>query len=93
MSNLKSLRGYENLRMSDDKIDNSRRGWPRWEQLDDILQESVREESGISYDRPLENDKCGRQKFAPSMVERIVGGHEAVPHSWPWVSLLETKQF
>lgn len=28
--------------------------------------------------------ECGMAHFKPNMVERIVSGNEARPHSWPW---------
>jgi len=34
---------------------------------------------------------CGRPAISPSVSVRVVGGVEAVPHSWPWqVSLQNT---
>ena len=29
-------------------------------------------------------DTCGVPAIAPSVNVRVVGGVEAVPHSWPW---------
>ncbi|CAF4807052.1 unnamed protein product, partial [Rotaria socialis] len=44
---------------------------------------------GISYTRPIESATCGRTQTAPQFSGRIVGGHEATAHSWPWQVLLE----
>ncbi|CAF4469514.1 unnamed protein product [Rotaria socialis] len=33
---------------------------------------------------------CGRQSITPS-TQRIVGGVEAVPHSWPWIVSLQIR--
>ena len=33
---------------------------------------------------------CGRQSIAPA-TQRIVGGVEAIPHSWPWIVSLQVR--
>ncbi|CAF4476143.1 unnamed protein product, partial [Rotaria socialis] len=53
--------------------------------LRDVLRYSLREGfEGISYTRPIPSDTCGRQQISPKFSERILGGFEAVAHSWPW---------
>jgi len=32
--------------------------------------------------------ECGRRPPLP----RVLGGDEAIPHSWPWQAMIETKQ-
>ena len=34
--------------------------------------------------------KCGRQETLP-LMQRIVGGFESVPHSWPWIVSLRVR--
>lgn len=34
---------------------------------------------------------CGTAHFKPNMVERIVSGNEARPHSWPWQVSLQVN--
>ncbi|XP_061913213.1 elastase-1 [Entelurus aequoreus] len=34
---------------------------------------------------------CGTAYFKPNMVERIVSGNEARPHSWPWQVSLQVR--
>jgi len=34
-------------------------------------------------------EACGVPTIAPSVDVRVVGGVEAVPHSWPWVVSLQ----
>ncbi|CAF2143492.1 unnamed protein product [Rotaria magnacalcarata] len=59
-------------------------------ELNDALQQLAGDESdGISYTRPIESPTCGRTQTTPKFEGRIVGGHEAVPHSWPWQVLFE----
>ncbi|CAF2143489.1 unnamed protein product [Rotaria magnacalcarata] len=71
-------------------LENNRRDWSRYQHLRNFLQQSLRAETdGISYTRPIENPKCGRTQTTPKFEGRIVGGHEAVPHSWPWQVLFE----
>ncbi|UJR25226.1 hypothetical protein I4U23_006578 [Adineta vaga] len=36
------------------------------------------------------SNTCGRQTFSPSSY-RIVGGVEAIPHSWPWIVSLRIR--
>ncbi|CAF3154321.1 unnamed protein product [Rotaria socialis] len=58
--------------------------------LRDVLRYSLREGfEGISYTRPIPSDTCGRQQISPKFSERILGGFEAVAHSWPWQVLYE----
>jgi len=33
---------------------------------------------------------CGTPAFPPSVSVRVVGGVEAMPHSWPWQVSLQT---
>jgi secreted trypsin-like serine protease len=33
---------------------------------------------------------CGKPAIKPNLNARIVGGEEAVPHSWPWICLVQT---
>ncbi|CAF1675645.1 unnamed protein product, partial [Adineta ricciae] len=33
---------------------------------------------------------CGRQSITPA-TQRIVGGVEAIPHSWPWIVSLQVR--
>ena len=33
--------------------------------------------------------RCGVPAISPSVSERVVGGVEAVPHSWPWMVSLQ----
>ncbi|CAF0905030.1 unnamed protein product [Rotaria sordida] len=35
-------------------------------------------------------NNCGRQSITPS-TQRIVGGVEAIPHSWPWIVSLQLR--
>jgi secreted trypsin-like serine protease len=35
-------------------------------------------------------NNCGRQSITPSS-QRIVGGAEAIPHSWPWIVSLQVR--
>ncbi|CAF4006284.1 unnamed protein product [Adineta steineri] len=39
---------------------------------------------------PTTTNTCGRQAIIPSN-QRIVGGVEAVPHSWPWTVSLQSR--
>ncbi|KAM4715609.1 elastase-1 [Anableps anableps] len=34
---------------------------------------------------------CGMPHFKPNMIERIVSGNEARPHSWPWQVSLQVR--
>lgn len=35
---------------------------------------------------------CGDPTFPPNLSTRVVGGEDAVPHSWPWqVSMLQSR--
>ncbi len=36
---------------------------------------------------------CGRPAIAPAVAQRIVGGEEAIPHSWPWQVSLQLSGF
>ena len=50
------------------------------------LQHSKRQSTdGINFQRPIEGNQCGQQKFQPKITRRIFGGITAQPHSWPWV--------
>ncbi|CAF3431607.1 unnamed protein product [Rotaria socialis] len=44
----------------------------------------------ISTTRPTIANTCGRQVITPS-YQRIVGGTEAVAHSWPWIVSLQSR--
>src|ERR1700722_15100027 len=35
-------------------------------------------------------NNCGRQSITPS-TQRIVGGIEAIPNSWPWIVSLQLR--
>jgi len=35
---------------------------------------------------------CGRPAILPSVNVRVVGGVEAVPHSWPWQVSLQSSR-
>ena len=39
--------------------------------------------------RPLDSTTCGKQTIAPrsKSISRIFGGTNAIPNSWPWVSV------
>ena len=37
----------------------------------------------------MASDTCGVTAIAPSVSVRVVGGVEAVPHSWPWMVSLQ----
>ncbi|CAF4661929.1 unnamed protein product, partial [Rotaria socialis] len=73
---------------------NHRRHWSSEKNLRDVLRYSLREGfEGISYTRPIPSDTCGRPHISPKFSERILGGFEAVAHSWPWVCLSEICLF
>jgi len=36
--------------------------------------------------------ECGRPIVSPSVNVRVVGGVEAMPHSWPWQVSLQTSR-
>ncbi|CAF3673225.1 unnamed protein product [Rotaria socialis] len=58
--------------------------------LNEALRQLAGDKSeGISYTRPIESATCGRTQTAPQFSGRIVGGHEATAHSWPWQVLFE----
>ncbi|CAF5178167.1 unnamed protein product [Rotaria magnacalcarata] len=44
----------------------------------------------INTTRPTIANTCGRQVITPS-YQRIVGGTEAVAHSWPWIVSLQSR--
>ncbi|CAF2390343.1 unnamed protein product [Rotaria sp. Silwood2] len=43
---------------------------------------------------PLDNTSCGKQKIAPrsSISNRIFGGTDAIPNSWPWMIFYQEKR-
>jgi len=36
--------------------------------------------------------ECGRPAFMPSTSVRVVGGVEAIPHSWPWQISMQSSR-
>ena len=43
--------------------------------------------------RPMDSHTCGRTQIKPSFkMTRIFGGLRAIPHSWPWVNIYQTKE-
>ncbi|CAM4948052.1 unnamed protein product [Rotaria socialis] len=72
------------------KSTKTRRHWNLEKNLRNVLRYPLREGfEGISYTRPIPSDTCGRQHISPKFSERILGGFEAVAHSWPWQVLYE----
>ena len=45
---------------------------------------------GIVTTLPTTTNTCGRQAINPSS-QRIVGGVEAITHSWPWIISLRSN--
>lgn len=67
----------------------AQRGWSHFKPSDTDLQPSLRQSSLRNDANSQDNNGCGRQIFQPIFSASNVGGYEAVPHSWPWVSLLQ----
>ncbi|KAG0413276.1 hypothetical protein HPB47_009580 [Ixodes persulcatus] len=61
----------------------------------DASDEKFCEDFGPQAKRRLRRAKCGAPLIAPVTTEedRVVGGQEAVPHSWPWQVSLQHPQF
>ncbi|CAF3619551.1 unnamed protein product, partial [Rotaria socialis] len=72
------------------KSTKTRRHWNLEKNLRNVFRYSLQEGfEGISYTHPIPSDTCGRQQISPKFSERILGGFEAVAHSWPWQVLYE----
>lgn len=61
----------------------------------DASDETFCEDFGPRAKRRLRRARCGVPLIAPVTTEedRVVGGQEAVPHSWPWQVSLQHPQF